>query len=68
LHEVTEQTSLLTPLEADYRAARRRVERYRDKRPSLFDALLAELSGHLKLPVWTFDSHFDMMQVQVWRA
>jgi len=34
---------------------------------SLCDAVTAILANQLKVPVWTYDYHFDVMQAQVWR-
>jgi hypothetical protein len=34
---------------------------------SLFEAVLAVLSEHLDILLWTFDSDFDVMRVFVWR-
>jgi hypothetical protein len=31
------------------------------------DAVIAEISGRLEAPVWTFDHHFDVIGVKVWR-
>lgn len=38
-----------------------------DQTISFFDALLAEMASVLELPVWTYDSDFDVMGVAVWR-
>ncbi len=32
----------------------------------LVDATLAVLSDRLELPVWTYDFHFDVMQIDMW--
>lgn len=58
---------LIEPRREDFQAASNRIRRYPDQSITLFDAVLAELSGKLAVPVWTFDHHFDVMQVQVWR-
>ena len=51
----------------DYHAAMSRIQRYRDQAFTLFDVVLAILSERLALPVWTYDHHFDVMRVPVWR-
>jgi predicted nucleic acid-binding protein len=57
----------IAPRGKDFQAAVRRVRRYPDQSITLFDAVLAELSEKLSVPVWTFDHHFDVMNVQAWR-
>ncbi len=51
----------------DVDEAARRAKTYSDQRISLFDLTLAVLSERLNLPVWTFNSDFDVMRVAVWR-
>jgi predicted nucleic acid-binding protein len=34
---------------------------------TLFDATLAIVASRLRLPVWTYDHHFDVMGTSVWR-
>lgn len=58
---------LLNPTRDDYTAAADRIARYQDQAMSLFDGLLAVLSDRLGAPVWTFDRHFDLLRVEVWR-
>jgi predicted nucleic acid-binding protein len=65
--ELRDTTLLLTPSTDDVVAAIDRLARYSDQPISLFDALLAVMSDELGLPVWTYDHHFDVMGVAVWR-
>jgi len=53
----------------DYQDASVTILPYRnqDISLSLFDAVLAAMSDRLEAPVWTFDHHFDVMRVDVWR-
>lgn len=44
-----------------------KTARFPDQRITLCDAVTAVLSKRLILPVWTYDYHFDVMQVPVWR-
>ena len=67
LGEVERGTGRIEPLAADVAAASARVVQYPDQAITLFDAVLAELSERLASPVWTFDHHFDVMRVEVWR-
>lgn len=67
LGEVERKVVLHNPAPDDYRNASRRVRRYPDQVLTLEDALIAVLGERLELPVWTFDHHFDVMGVPVWR-
>jgi predicted nucleic acid-binding protein len=51
----------------DYRHAILRLRSLKDQSITLFDALVAAMSGRLGLEVWTYDHHFDVMRVGVWR-
>ena len=59
---------LLNPADDDYSLAFERVRCYQDQDISLFDAVLSVLAKRFAMPVWTFDHHFDVMQVPVWQA
>lgn len=59
--------SLVNPTPEDYREAVARVRTLSDQRITLFDAVTAVLATRLKLEVWTYDHHFDLMRVKVWR-
>ncbi|WP_295888238.1 hypothetical protein [uncultured Thiohalocapsa sp.] len=43
------------------------VGRFPDQSITLFDTTLAMVASRLRLPVWTYDHHFDRMQATVWR-
>jgi predicted nucleic acid-binding protein len=59
--------ALVNPNAEDYRHAVLRVQSLKDQSITLFDALVATLAGRLGLHVWTYDHHFDVMRVAVWR-
>jgi predicted nucleic acid-binding protein len=59
--------ALVNPSAEDYRHAVVRVQSLKDQPVTLFDALLATLALRLGLEVWTYDHHFDVMRVAVWR-
>ena len=60
-------TNVINPTVKDYQHAYNLVGQFPDQTITLFDALLATLSKEMNLPVWTYDYHFDVMQVEVWR-
>jgi len=33
----------------------------------MFDAVTAVVGRRLRMPVWTYDHHFDVVRVEVWR-
>lgn len=59
--------ALVNPSAEDYRQAVARVASLKDQPITLFDALVASLARRLDLEVWTYDHHFDVMRVAVWR-
>ena len=59
--------ALVNPSAEDYRHAVVRVQSLQDQPITLFDALVATLARRLGLEVWTYDHHFDVMRVAVWR-
>ena len=59
--------ALINPDVDDYRQAIARLEGFPDQKITVFDATLAVLSRRLELPVWTYDHHFDVMRIPVWR-
>jgi predicted nucleic acid-binding protein len=61
-------SALINPTSEDYSAAFELSERFADQPISLHDATLAVLSRRLDTVTWTFDHHFDLMGVAVWRA
>lgn len=68
LDELTAGASLLAPTAEDYHTARTVVARYPDQHLTLFDALVAAVGIRTALPVWTYDHHFDILRVPVWRG
>ena len=59
--------SFVNPIPEDYSRAFRMVQSLADQRITLVDATLAALALRLELEVWTYDHHFDVMRVPVWR-
>jgi predicted nucleic acid-binding protein len=59
--------ALVNPEAEDYRQAIVRLKGLTDQKITLFDALVAVLASRMGLQVWTYDHHFDVMRVPVWR-
>ena len=59
--------ALINPNAEDYREAGIRVQSLADQPITLFDATVAAMASRLGLDVWTYDHHFDLMRVGVWR-
>jgi predicted nucleic acid-binding protein len=59
--------ALINPTPEDYRLAFARLHSLADQRVTLFDAVTAAVATRLGLEVWTYDHHFDVMRVEVWR-
>lgn len=62
-----ESANLLNPTEDQYFAAIDKVREFPDQTITIVDALTAIISIQLNLPVWSYDYHFDIMRVTVWR-
>jgi predicted nucleic acid-binding protein len=62
-----ESANLLNPTEDQYFAAIDKARQFPDQTITIVDALTAIISTQLNLPVWSYDYHFDIMQVTVWR-
>lgn len=67
IESLVEGADLRNPSANDYLAAMQRVACFPDQRITLFDAVTAVMAERLNLSVWTYDYHFDVMRVQVWR-
>jgi predicted nucleic acid-binding protein len=61
------EANLLNPTSEDYQDAVQLIEQFPDQKITLVDAVLAVLALNAGVPVWTYDYHFDVMQIQVWR-
>jgi predicted nucleic acid-binding protein len=61
------QTNLISPTPEDYQTALRLMSRFTDQQITLFDAFTAVLALQMQLSVWTYDFHFEVMGVPVWR-
>jgi predicted nucleic acid-binding protein len=60
--------SLINPSPEDYRLAAVKLRGLADQPITLFDAVAAAVATRLRLEVWTYDHHFDVMRVPIWRG
>jgi predicted nucleic acid-binding protein len=67
LNETMQGASFINPAAEDYRQAADILQIFADQRITLFDATVAVLARRLGVQVWTYDHHFDVMRVAVWR-
>ncbi|MGA3055525.1 MAG: hypothetical protein ABSD63_15050 [Candidatus Korobacteraceae bacterium] len=51
----------------DYIGGAVKLATFTDQSITLFDSVLAVLSTRLRVQVWTYDHHFDVMRSEVWR-
>ena len=61
------QTARVNPTSEDYWQAAPRIRALTDQSITLFDAVAAVVATRLKVDVWTYDHHFDVMRVGIWR-
>src|ERR1700691_2805114 len=61
------EASLINPTPEDYSMACAILRAFSDQDISLADATIATLATRLKVEVWTYDHHFDVMRVPIWR-
>lgn len=59
--------SFVNPTPEDYVRGFTTVQGLADQRITLVDATIAALAVRMGLDVWTYDHHFDLMRVPVWR-
>ncbi|MEY2976441.1 MAG: type II toxin-antitoxin system VapC family toxin [Prochlorotrichaceae cyanobacterium] len=68
LQEMKTGTLIINPDSVDYDRAIQMLQTYRDQRITLCDATIAIVSQRLKLPIWSYDFHFDVMRSQRWQG
>ena len=66
-HEIQQQANLVNPNPEDYQKAITLIAKFLDQKITLFDGVAAVLANQLEIPVWTYDYHFDVMKINVWR-
>jgi predicted nucleic acid-binding protein len=59
--------SFVNPMPEDYARGSTTVRALADQSITLVDATVAALAVRLGVDVWTYDHHFDVMRVPVWR-
>ena len=68
LGEIEGGSFLMNPTPEDFREAASLIRGYQDHSLSMFDAVIAVVGRRLSMPVWTYDHHFDVVRVEVWRS
>lgn len=66
LDEVSE-SFFVNPAAEDYSAGLMTVRKFPDQRITLVDATVAAMASRMGVKVWTYDHHFDLMRIPVWR-
>ena len=66
LDEVSESL-FVNPAAEDYSEGLMTARKFPGQRITLVDATVAAMASRTGLKVWTYDHHFDMMRVPVWR-
>ena len=59
---------MLNPEPADYLSVPALLGRFPDQAITLIDAVTAVLAQRVRTPVWSYDRHFTIMGVRLWRA
>jgi predicted nucleic acid-binding protein len=59
--------SFVNPTPQDYARGFTTLQASANQNLTLVDATLAALASRLALEVWTYDHHFDVMRIPVWR-
>jgi predicted nucleic acid-binding protein len=67
LTEVRSGVDILLPEPDNYSQAIELAMRYSDQDLSLFDTLLYVISEQLRVPIWTYDHHFDILRANRWQ-
>lgn len=65
--DIEKQVNFINPTAEDYQKATSIITKFPDQKITLFDAVTVILANQIKLPVWTYDYHFDIMKAEVWR-
>lgn len=64
---ILDVATLINPTPEDYQKGFAKALSFADQPITLFNATLAALSSRLDVAVWTYDHHFDIMHVPIWR-
>jgi predicted nucleic acid-binding protein len=65
LDEILKSGAPTSPLAEDYLSGVMTLSTLPDQSITLFDATLAAMGARLKMKIWTYDHHFDVMRSQV---
>lgn len=67
LDEILKSSASVDPVVEDYLEGVMKLNFLPDQSITLFDATLAAVGARLKVEIWTYDHHFDVMRAKVWR-
>jgi predicted nucleic acid-binding protein len=67
LDEILKSGPPASPLAEDYLDGIMTLSALPDQSITLFDATLAAMGARLKMKIWTYDHHFNVMRSEVWR-
>lgn len=58
---------MVNPVAEDYWMAAKLAGRFTDRSITLFDSIVAAVDTRLQIEIWTYDHHFDVLHLPVWR-
>ena len=66
LRELVSASILINPEREDFLVAIDLMLRFRDQPITIFDGVAATVCGRLRIRVWAYDHHFDLLRVKRW--
>jgi predicted nucleic acid-binding protein len=66
LRELASGSILFGPEREDFQRAIDLILRFRDQPITIFDGVAATVCSRLKIRVWAYDRHFDVLKVKRW--
>jgi len=67
LDEILKSGTPVSPSVEDYLDGVMTLSALPDQSITLFDVTLAAMGTRLKMEIWTYDHHFNVMRSEVWR-
>lgn len=66
LDAITRSAKPIHPTMEDFEAALLQIPRFPDQRLTIFDAIVYVISDRLRIPIWSYDHHFDVLRANRW--